>query len=76
MKFSTFLAKNVNNAATVKAVFPEKNMTAVGHPVDFLKGEISMLNANIFDYMITDPAVGYNVIIWLTRTNDTMCEVI
>ena len=75
MKLNTFLARNVNNAAMVKAVFPEKNMTAVGHPVDF-QGDISMLNANIFDYMITDPAAGYNVIIWLTRTNDTMCEVI
>lgn len=76
MKFTTFLAKNVNNAAKVKAVFPEKNITAVGHPVDFLNGEVAMLNANIFDYMISDPASGYNVIVWLTRTSDTMCEVI
>ncbi len=76
MKFTTFLAKNVNNAAKVKAVFPEKNITAVGHPVDFLNGEVAMLNANIFDYMISDPAAGYNVIVWLTRTSETMCEVI
>lgn len=71
-----FLAKNVNNQAKVKAVFPEKNISAIGHPIDFLKGETAMLNANIYDYMISDPEAGYNVIVWLTRTNDTMCEVI
>ena len=75
MKLSTFLAKYVNDESQVKVIFPEKNVSAIGTPDDFFKGEISVLNANVFDFMITKLEVGYSALIWITKTDYTMCEV-
>lgn len=75
MTLGRFLAGKVNNGATVKVLWPEKNKIAVGKPVEFFQ-ETSMLAANVFDFMITDSeSVGYEVIIWLTRSKETMFDI-
>lgn len=74
MTFGRFLAGKVNSAAKVKVIWPESNKIALGKPTDFFQSP-AMLAANVFDFMIADPEVGYNVIVWLTKSNDTMFDI-
>lgn len=74
MTFGRFLAGKVNSAATVKVIWPESNKIALGKPTEFFQSP-AMLAANVFDFMIADPEVGYNVIVWLTKSNDTMFDI-
>lgn len=74
MTLGRFLAGKVNSAATVKVIWPEKNKIGLGKPVDFFQSP-AMLAANVFDFMVADPEVGYNVIIWLTKSNVTMFDI-
>lgn len=74
MTFGRFLAGKTNSNAVIKVIWPERNKIACGHPVEFFQ-ETAMLAANVFDFMIADPETGYNAIVWLTRTKDTMFDI-
>lgn len=74
MTLGRFLAGKVHSNATVKVIWPESNMIAIGQPVEFFQ-KPAMLAANVFDFMVADPEVGYNVIVWLTKSSDTMFDI-
>lgn len=74
MTLGRFLAGKVNSRATVKVIWPEKNITAEGTPVDFMTNP-TMLAGNVFDFMVADPELDYSVIIWLTKSKDTMLDI-
>lgn len=68
MTFGEFLHSRVNPGAIIKIIWPEKNKTATGYPADF-KGEVTMLRANVFDFLITQhdkSTTDYDVILWLS----------
>lgn len=75
MTFSRFISGKCNSAVTIKAIWPEKNRTVIGRAMEFVT-EPAILAANVFDFMITNyDEVGYNVIVWLTKSNDTMFDI-
>lgn len=75
MTFGKFISGKCNSAATIKAIWPEKNRTIIGRAMEFVT-EPAILAANVFDFMITNyDDVGYNVIVWLTKSNDTMFDI-
>ena len=74
MTLGRFLAGKVNSQAKVKVIWPEKNLTAEGKPVDFMTNP-TMLAGNVFDFMVVDPGADYSVIVWLTKSKDTMFDI-
>jgi len=73
MSFRNFLASKVNSKVNIKVIWPEKNVTVIGRSVDFSRNS-EMLSLNVFDFMVSDPELGYNLIVWLTRSKDTMFD--
>lgn len=73
MLFRNFLASKVNSKVNIKVIWPEKNKTIIGRSIDFSRNS-EMLSSNVFDFMVSDPALGYNLIVWLTRSKDTMFD--
>lgn len=73
MSFRNFLASKVNSKVNIKVIWPEKNKTIIGRSVDFSRNS-EMLSLNVFDFMVSDPELGYNLIVWLTRSKDTMFD--
>lgn len=72
MKFRDFLTGKCHDGAILKVIWPEKNKIATGYPSDF-KEEMSMMNANVFDFMILQHSgKDYDVMVWLTKTDLTM----
>lgn len=73
MSFRNFLASKVNSKVNIKVIWSEKNVTVIGRSVDFSRNS-EMLSLNVFDFMVSDPELGYNLIVWLTRSKDTMFD--
>lgn len=73
MSFRNFLASKVNSKVNIKVIWAEKNVTIIGRSVDFSRNS-EMLSLNVFDFMVSDPELGYNLIVWLTRSKDTMFD--
>ena len=72
MKFSEFLAGRCHSEAKIKIIWPERNKIATGQPGEF-KNEMSIMNANVFDFLIQPTAnTDYDVMVWLTKTDQTM----
>ena len=71
MKFREFLTSKIHGAAVVKVIWPERGKRATGHPADY-KNENSMLNANVFDFMVCPDDSDANIIVWLTGSDFTM----
>lgn len=75
MTFGRFISGKCNSAVAIKAIWPEKNRTVIGRAMEFVT-EPAILAANVFDFMIDNyDDVGYNVIVWLTKSNDTMFDI-
>ena len=70
MKFGEFLTSKVHGSTIVKVIWPERGKISSGYPADY-KSEQSMLNANVFDLLIT-PGEDYHVMVWLTTCDITM----
>ena len=68
MTFGEFLHSKVHAGTIIRFIWPERNKSGSGYPGDF-KGEISMLRANVFDFLITQHdknLTDYDVIVWLS----------
>lgn len=66
MKFQEFLTGKTHSGAVVKIIWPERGKRAKGYPADY-KNETSILNANVFDFLVTPhDDVEADIIVWLT----------
>ena len=72
MKFQEFITGKTHAGAKVKIIWPERGKRASGFPAEY-KNEMSILNANVFDFLISpNDDTECDVIVWLTGSDISM----